>query len=80
MVEHGLEAANLNCQKSEEIRINITSFQKLNLKDEIFLTLKIKSLYSLYSILSESWVLGPNFRVCDTSESRKAKVPKPKMF
>ena len=54
----------------------ITNFQKLNFKNEVYLTLKNKSLYSLYSIVK----VWPDFRVYDTSESRKAKVPQPNMF
>ena len=37
--------------------------------------------YILWSIFyDESWVLGPGFRVYDTSESMKAKDPQPNMF
>ena len=51
VVEHGLEVPNLNCTKSYKIRNTITNFQKLNIKNEVYLTLKHKSLYGLYSIV-----------------------------
>ena len=69
VVEHGLEVPNLRCPKSYQIRNTITNFQKLNFKNEVYLTLKNESLFH-----SKKWVLGPDFRVYDTSESRKAKV------
>ena len=58
MVEHGLEVPNLLCPKSYKIRNSITNFQKLNFKNEVYLTLKNKSLYSLYSV-GKLGVLGP---------------------
>ena len=44
VVEHGLEVSNLHCLKSYKIRSTITNFQKLNFKNELYLTLKNKSL------------------------------------
>ena len=79
MVEHGLEVPNMHCPKSFKIGNTFTNFQKHNFKNEVYLTLKNKSLYSLY-FHSESWVLGHDFRVCDTSESWKAKVPQPNLI
>ena len=51
MVEHDLEVPNLHCPKSYKIRNTINNFQKLNFKNEVYMTLKNKSLYSLYSIM-----------------------------
>ena len=46
VVEHGLEVPNLHCLKSYKIRNTIINFQKLNSKNEVYLTLKSKSLCS----------------------------------
>ena len=51
MVENGLEVPNLLCPKSYKIRNTINNFQKPNFKNEVYMTLKNKSLYSLYSIM-----------------------------
>ena len=47
MIELSLEVPNQHCLKSYKIGITITNFQKLNFKNEVYLTLKNKSLYSL---------------------------------
>ena len=51
VVEHGLEVPNLPCPKFYKIRNTIINFQKLDFKNEVYLTLKNESLYSLYSIV-----------------------------
>ena len=61
--------SNLHCLKSYKIRNTITNFQKLNFKNEVYLTLKNESLYSLYFI-----VKNIGFRAYETSESRRTKV------
>ena len=74
MVEHGLEVPNLHCPKSYKIRKTINNFQKLNFKNEVYMTLKNKSLYSLYSIMRVGFS-GVDLESMILSESGKAKVP-----
>ena len=51
MVEHGLEVPNLHCPKSYKIRNTITNFQKLNIKNEVYLTLKNNNYYTRVIII-----------------------------
>ena len=79
MVEHGLEVPNLHCPKSYKIRNTINNFQKLNFKNEVYMTLKNKSLYSLYSIMKVGF-LGVDLESMILSESGKGKVQQANMF
>ena len=79
MVEHGLEVPNLHCPKSYKIRYTINNFQKLNFKSEVYMTLKNKSLYSLYSIMKVGF-LGADLESMILSASGKAKVQQANMF
>ena len=79
MVEHGLEVPNLHCPKSYKIRITINNFQKLNFKNDLYMTLKNRSLYSLYSIMKVGF-LGVDLESMILSESGKAKVQQANIF
>ena len=59
--------------------IGITNFQKLNFKNEVYMTLKNKSPYSLYSILKAGF-LGMDLESMILSESGKANVQHANMF
>ena len=79
MVEHGLEVPNLHCTKSYKIRNTIIIFQKLNYKNEVYMTLKNKSLYSLYSIMKVEFS-GVDLESMILSKSGKAKVQQANIF
>ena len=79
MIDHSLEVPDLHCLKSYKIRITFINFQKMNFKNEVYLTLKNKSLYSLYSIMKVGFS-GVDFKSMILSESGKAKVQQANMF
>ena len=79
MVEHGVEVPNLHCPKFYKIRNTINNFQKLNFKNEVYLTLRNKSLYRLYSIAKVEFY-GLDLESMIESESGKAKVQQVDMF
>ena len=79
MIEHGLGVPNLHRLKSYKIGITFTNFQKLNFKNEVYLTLRNKNLYSLYSIVKVRF-LGLDLESIIESESGKAKVQQVDMF
>ena len=61
------------------MRNTITNFQKQNFKNEVYLTLRNKSLYSLYSIVKVGFQ-GLDLESIIESESGKAKVQQVNMF
>ena len=76
IIENGLEIPKL---QSYKIVITITNFQKLNFKNEVYITLKNKSLFSLYSIMKVGF-LGMDLEFMILSEYEKAKVEQANMF
>ena len=79
MIEHGVEVPNLHCPKSYKIRNTINNFQKLNFKNEVYMTLKNKGLYSLYSVMKVGF-LGVDLESIILLESGKAKFQQANMF